>query len=364
MNYNNIEEFNLKIEKIRKCLKTKNLNAVVINSQMNFSWLCAGRGFIGLASEFACASFVITDDRVILVANNIEANRLKDEELTELRKQFDLLIYPWYESCERERLLSQILSEKEYANDTELKEEFTQLRSSLTKMEISRYRILGNMVAITIEELCFKLNKGMTEFQVAGNLSSRLWEQGIEPVTNLIAFDERIFKYRHPLPTMNSLKKHAIISVSARKWGLYVSATRCVYMGKLPDEIREKHNAVVQIDAALINGTRPGKLIHSVFEQALQIYKEKGFTEEWRLHHQGGRTGYMARECLGNLGNNTEVQLNQAYAWNPTINGTKSEDTILVLDDRNEIITHTGKFPCKEVEYNDCRIMRPEILIL
>ena len=36
---------------------------------------------------------------------------------------------------------------------------------------------------------------------------------------------------------------------------------------------------------------------------------------------------------------------NQAFAWNPSIAGTKSEDTILVGPEGNEILSSTGNWP-------------------
>ena len=39
------------------------------------------------------------------------------------------------------------------------------------------------------------------------------------------------------------------------------------------------------------------------------------------------------------------VQARQAFAWNPTIAGTKIEDTALVIDDRIEMLTSTRDWP-------------------
>ena len=39
------------------------------------------------------------------------------------------------------------------------------------------------------------------------------------------------------------------------------------------------------------------------------------------------------------------MQARQAFAWNPTVAGTKVEDTALVIDDRLEMLTTSPEWP-------------------
>ncbi len=57
-----------------------------------------------------------------------------------------------------------------------------------------------------------------------------------------------------------------------------------------------------------------------------------------------------------------EVEIGQVYAWNPSITGTKSEDTILVGEDENEILTEIKGWPTYSVEVNRRIYQRPAIL--
>ena len=58
------------------------------------------------------------------------------------------------------------------------------------------------------------------------------------------------------------------------------------------------------------------------------------------------------------------LEENQALAWNPSITGTKSEDTIIVGEDGPEILSQTGSWPTVEVEIEGRRVRRPAILVL
>lgn len=75
-----------------------------------------------------------------------------------------------------------------------------------------------------------------------------------------------------------------------------------------------------------------------------------GFGDEWRLHHQGGPAGYEAREYLATPSSEDEVHEGQVFAWNPSITGTKMEDSVLVGADENVVLTAIDGWPTIPVE--------------
>jgi Xaa-Pro dipeptidase len=82
------------------------------------------------------------------------------------------------------------------------------------------------------------------------------------------------------------------------------------------------------------------------------------------LHHQGGPAGYEPREYLGDPASTDVVSVGQAYAWNPSITGTKSEDTILVGKETNEVLTAIPNWPMLTVTVNRQTVTRPAILVM
>ena len=89
----------------------------------------------------------------------------------------------------------------------------------------------------------------------------------------------------------------------------------------------------------------PGATGAALFDAAADAYAAAGFPGEELRHHQGGAIGYRAREWVAHPKSQETVQARQAFAWNPTITGTKVEDTALVIDDRIELLTSTPDWP-------------------
>ena len=111
-------------------------------------------------------------------------------------------------------------------------------------------------------------------------------------------------------------------------------------------------------------GNGPGRRIADLFEGLKERYAQVGYPNEWQLHHQGGATGYATRDYRASSASDEVVQDHQAFAWNPTITGTKSEDTVLAGSGETEILTVDSRWPNVEVEVNGAKVLRPDIFVL
>lgn len=349
-----------RIGKVRALLQDERLDGVIITTQANMSWLFKGRYFINLASESAAACLFITPNRVECLVNNIESNRLVSEEGLEFD---EVHVVPWYDENERNRILATWVHGKQVKEDTQLLTPFRHLRTVLAEAEMEQFRWLGKEAARIVESACRTCAKGDLESDVAGRIVASCYQAGIEPIVTLVAGERRASLYRHPLPTSEKINEYAIVSIGARKWGLVASVTRMVHFGTPSDEIQKKHEAVTFVDASMISASRPGKKFSELLETGVQAYSESGFPKEWQCHHQGGLAGYQSREIRATATTHEQICEGQAIAWNPTIRGVKSEDTILVLKDGNEVLTETGQFPLTEIRIGEKAVKRPAILI-
>lgn len=359
----NSREIAEKESRVRKFLKAEGLNALVLTTQANFCWFtCGGENRIATGSDLGGASAVITPRAKYIICDNIEAPRLEQEEVG--AQGFEFKTYNWWESSLADEIKK--LGKEHVAADSPIPGtklvSINPLRYSLTPQEISRYRWLGKQTAWCLSCTCHEIEPGMSEHQIAAVLGYRMIAAGIVPNLILIATDERIEKFRHPIPTDKALERYAMVVAGAKKWGLVLSATRIVHFGPISAELRRKHEAVMHVDAEFIARTRPGTSVDFIFRKGMDAYAHAGFPDEWQQHHQGGATGYAGRDYRAKQDSKEVVQPNQAFAWNPSISGTKSEDTIIALPDETEIISAYGDWPMKPIEVESMIVPRPDIL--
>jgi Xaa-Pro aminopeptidase len=360
-------EIKEKERRVREFLKSKDLKGLVLKRQANFSWMtCGGLNLVGITTEFGATTILITEDSKYVISNNIEAPRMIEEEGLE-KQGFMIKTFPWYEDQEVS-IVKEIIGEGPLGSDISfpnammLAEEVAKLRYSLTLEEQKRYRWLGKRVSIALEKTMMKTKKGEKESGVVARLCKEIWKDRIDPITLMSAADDRVSNFRHPIPTEKRIEKYLMVSVNARKWGLIVSLTRFVHFGKLSEDLGRKYEANVFIDCTMMAHTRPGIPAREVLQKGIDAYKEKGYLEEWRLHHQGGSIGYTGRDYRTNFKTPDLIQENQAFTWNPSIAGTKSEDTILATSKGPEIITRPILYPTLSMEVAGISFVRPAIL--
>lgn len=360
------EEIKEKERRVREFLKSKGLKALLLKRQANFCWMTGGGlNLVGITTEFGATSLLITEDAKYLISNNIEAPRMIEEEHLE-RQGFTIKTYPWFEDREisiiRELLGDGPLgSDASFPNATVLTEDITRLRYSLTPEELERYRWLGEKVSLALEKVVMETKPGEKESEVVGRLCNELWKDRIDPITLMSAADDRIFKFRHPIPSEKKVDQYLMVSVNARKWGLIVSLTRFIHFGKLPEKLRDKYEANVFIDCTMMAHTRPGAPAREVLQKGIDAYCKKGYSEEWKLHHQGGSIGYTGRDYRVHFNTPDIIQENQAFTWNPSLTGTKSEDTIVATSKGPEMITRPILFPTLSLEVGGTKFVRPRI---
>jgi len=361
------DELEEKERRVRQFLREKGLRALLLKRQANFSWMTGGGlNLVGIATEVGATSLLITENAKFALCNNIEAPRMIEEEGLE-KQGFSVKFFPWHEDREG-LLLKELAGEGPVGSDTPfpdtlmLAEEIARLRYSLTPAELERYRWLGEKVSLTVEKTLMETRKGEKESEVVGRLCQETWKDRIDPIGLMVAADERISRFRHPIPTEKRIEKFLMFSINARKWGLVVCLTRFCYFGKLPASLKEKYEANVFVDCTLMAHTIPGIPVRDVLQKGIDAYRERGFPEEWKLHHQGGPIGYVPRDYRVNFKTPDLIRENQAFTWNPSITGTKSEDTILATAKGPQMITRPILYPTLSMTVAGISFIRPAIL--
>jgi Xaa-Pro aminopeptidase len=354
-----LQDYTEKLGHLRSLLREKKAFGILITTVVNFSWLTNGRSFVNLADESSSGKLLVTEDKVHLIAPKNEVPRLLDEELA----GFDIVVedYPWYRGYD-EHLVEALTKSRPYIVDRDVEPELSQLRMHLSPRERSLLKGLGRSAADILEDCCQTVERGEKECEIAGRISRAAWSAGMEPLVVNIAADGRSFKYRHPIPTENRLDKYVVMSVCLRKWGLHVTLTRALHFGSVPAELRARHHAAAHIEAFAISRTRANVAPRDIVRGMIERYRAEGFADEWRIHPIGGAIGYKPREYDATDTMEANLEQGQAFCWNPTISGTKSEDSLLVLEDRCEIVTASSRFPMIDIDEGGSTVSRPDIL--
>ncbi|WP_222918890.1 M24 family metallopeptidase [Natrinema sp. SYSU A 869] len=370
-----------KRERLEASLESHDLDSVWFARPNSFAWLTGGNSVIDRESDTGVAAVGYDGDDVTLVTNNIEADRIVAEELPDLdASEVSVEQFPWYASSLAEAITDRVGSDDRAAADIDIpgleRIDPTPVRQPLTERDCKRYRELGEQTAAAVESVCRELQSGDTEHEVASALRIALSAREIEAPVVLVGGSERAQQYRHYTPTEAELGDYALVSVTAERAGLHASCTRTVAFDP-PSWLAERHEAAARVETTALAATQAAATnggsgddsagtAGDVFAAVRDAYDAVGYEGEWEHHHQGGAAGFAGREWIATPSHDAPVESPMAYAWNPTVQGAKSEDTALVTDDDIEILTSIDRWPTTTVDAidRDLTLERHDILEL
>lgn len=363
-----IDEVLTKLGLVRGWLGAHGLRGAVVGSQAGFAWATAGgHSHVAIGEAAGVAWVLVTQDGAFVLTTNIERPRLVDEELAGL--PFEVVDWPWHDEARARAALAGLCPPDRTASDVgllgirPLPASFAALRHTLLPAEVARYRLLGVDAAEAVEAACRATSPGDTEQDVAARVAFECRRRDILPLVDLVAADDRIARYRHPLPTTARLRRTLLVALTGRRHGLHASLTRMVSFGTPDDELVARHRRVTAVDTRLNLASRPGVSLGEVLRAGMDQYRAEGHPGEWHRHHQGGLTGYAGREVFATPGAGHRLAPWQAVAWNPSITRVKSEDTVLVGPDGVEVLTRSGHWPERAVSLDAGTLVRPDLLV-
>jgi Xaa-Pro dipeptidase len=365
-----MNEVDEKVERVARYARANGLGAMLLTRQHNFSWLSGGQtNRIDGSVDVGEGSLLVTASaKRYVVANAIEMPRLRDEALQGLG--FEPVEYEWADDHQHSSaalktaarvINAPIGSDVPAEGARDVNAAVRALQTPLTDPEVARYRALGGDVANAVERLCRSLQPGGSECSIAGMVNSAVATIGARAVVTLVAADERIARFRHPVPTSREWRHAFLIGLCAERQGLVVALSRVVSCGESP-ALRDLTSKAASVFARLVTATRPGVSGSELFQAATDAYRDAGYDGQEQLHHQGGAIGYQSRDWIAHRMSREIVHDRQAFAWNPSITGSKVEDTVLLLDGSAEPMTSTGEWPSIEISDRGGRVLAPGIL--
>jgi antitoxin VapB len=350
-------ETDIKVERVARIARDTGVDGILLTTQRNFAWVTGGSSNrIDGSRELGAGSLLISaKGRRFVIANTIEMPRLQAEALAGLG--FAPVEYPWIEDhanaatalgYARAAISATTLAADSSFDSTQVKvveAALMRARVDLVDEEIVRYRDLGRDMGTTLGSLCRLLVPGASEREIAGGVAASIYNANARPIVILVAGDDRIARFRHPVPTDSVWRNAVMVVACAERHGLVVALSRIVAAGQIDPVLRERTERTARVFGALVEYTREGTTAAELFATAARAYRVEGFEGEELKHHQGGAIGYRSREWVAHPRSEEKVLARGAFAWNPSITGSKVEDTVLIVDGRIEVITATPHWP-------------------
>jgi Xaa-Pro aminopeptidase len=349
-----VQETDAKLALARGWLREAGGGALRLRGIDWFAWITGGASSaVLLTAEVGVAEVLVTPDEACILTDDIEASRLKDEQVP---AGFSFHITPWADPEWRERFVlaaaesvaaaAPVLSDRPVGAELALPPHAHQQRLVLMPDEQQRYRDLGREAAAAMSEAMRAARRDWTEQGLAGEGARALWRRGIEPALVLAAGSRRLPLYRHPTPSADVLGDCAMMVFCARRHGLYANLTRFVSFGAAPPQQAD----LMTVEATALAACTPGNSLAAVYHALGHAYRHAGHHDAIGEHHQGGVTGYLARDFLATASSALEIEAGMAFAFNPSIRGNKIEDTFLLGEHGLENLTFDPGWPAATVQ--------------
>lgn len=367
-----IADFQAKEGRLLAALASSGFSAAAMARQDNFAWLTSGGdGRVSSEGECGAAILLIGPGRRQVFAKSMDGRRILEEELYGL--DFDLVELAWYEESCTERLVSstsghRLVSDFPAQASGSLPPEFlpgffTHLHYPLSVLEQDRYRELALLAESILREVADQIRPGMKESDAAALLRCRYAEEGMESPVVIVGSDERIARYRHCMPTDKRIRETLLLAPAPRKWGLCAPISRMVHFGdSIPGTLARSYGSLLRLEAATLAACTPGTHRSRIFEIQKEHFASEGFPEEWKLHFQGGLTGYIINDPTGCLDPDARVLEGQVFNWYITITGAKVEETCLVTAAGAEVLSARGAWPVVRTVSGGKEYELPDIL--
>jgi Xaa-Pro dipeptidase len=332
-----------KLARVRAWLDQAGFDGALFRTQPEVAWVTDGlTDPVVRNEEPGLVWALVTRTEAVLITTNIEEPRLRAEENT---AGFELHAVPWHSPGGLAQAVTGRAGSLRLASDPD---ELAVLRMPLTTFEAERHGKLGLDTASALEAALHSWHPSERECDVAARIAAALEERLIFPSVLLVGGAERRLAFRHPVTSTAVTGRNVLAVVVGVRNGLNVACSRTVAAGQPDAELAARHLAACGVETAMIDATRPGATWESAVAAGMAAYAREGFPDEWRSHVQGGPIGYLSREfdvVPGSARARTTIGLGDAFAWNPTVRGAKSEDTFVVGADGPVPITNTANWP-------------------
>src|SRR5918993_3164232 len=200
--------------RLRGLMERRGLEALLLRRPANFAWYTGGAdNRVERAAPFGVADVLLTLEEEYVLTNNIEAPRMRDEQTP----GFEVIEHPWH--GDGTESIGELVGDAPLGADfpleggADVSDEVAPLRYVLDPVILERYRRIGGDAAAALKEAAGSVSPGMSEYEAAANLAVACRRRGLFSPGLPAAADDRIARYRHPIPQDAFIRRRVMLVV-------------------------------------------------------------------------------------------------------------------------------------------------------
>ncbi len=279
-------EIEIKIKQVREVIGSNDLSGILLTQQYNIYWLTAGgNNHVLWDDQYGIIGILITNDRAIVLAENGDIWRVRDEEF--FNYPFEYIKYEWYASNHAAEA-KKIAGNGRFGTDSfnpgfddqvDINPLLSPYRSVFQPYEAERYLKHGRFIARVITDVCMSSKPGMRENEIAAMFASESIKNNYTIFVQLLGSDERSLKYRHQVVTDKRMEKHYSFCGVARYQGFTYPVNRVVSFGEPDKKLQENNRKIETVYALLNKNAKIGTNLSEIYKKLPDIYETAGIEE-------------------------------------------------------------------------------------